>query len=59
MSTEPTKKITLRCTWVTVHEIEVPANYEDTGYLDDFPEELLDEVTSDGAELTDWKEVRR
>jgi hypothetical protein len=48
------KTITVHATWRSTHQIEVPDDFEDTGHLDDFDEEALEEITSQGAELTDW-----
>ncbi len=48
------KTITVKCVWKSTHTIEVPDDFEDTGSLNDFPAEVLDEMTSNTAELTDW-----
>ena len=51
------KTVNITCTWRTHHEVEVPDDFTDNGYLSDFPPEALDEMTSANAELVDW-EVR-
>ena len=48
------KTIRVRATWESSHEIEVPDDFRDTGRLDDFPDEALQEITSDCASLVDW-----
>lgn len=48
------KTITVTCTWRSTHEVEVPDDFTDTGHLDDFPPEALEEITASTAELTDW-----
>lgn len=47
----PTKTITIRCTWVSLHEVEVPHDYIIGGSIDD---EWIDQVDSTWAELVDW-----
>lgn len=51
------KIVTVRCTWYSYHNIEVPDDFRDTGHLSDYPEEALEEMTPDMADLVDW-EVR-
>lgn len=48
------KTVTVECTWKSTHDIEVPDDFADTGHLDDFPAEALEEMTASAAELTDW-----
>jgi hypothetical protein len=48
------KKIIVNCIWKSTHEVEVPDDFTDTGNLNDFPSEALDEIDSHTAELTDW-----
>lgn len=48
------KTVTVTCTWKSTHEIEVPDDFTDTGHLDDFPAEALEEMNVSAAELTDW-----
>lgn len=48
------KTITVRAHWESVHEIEVPDDFTDTGRLSDFPDNALEEITSDCASLVDW-----
>lgn len=49
------KTITVECTWRSTHEVGVPDDFTDTGHLDDFPEDALEEMDSHAAELTDWR----
>jgi len=51
------KTVTVYAIWRSKHEIEVPDDFKDTGHLNDFSEDALEEITPDMAELTDW-EVR-
>lgn len=51
------RKITVECTWRSVHDVEVPDDFADTGRLEDFPEEALEQMTPVTAALADW-EVR-
>lgn len=48
------KTIEVTCTWRTTHQIEVPDDFEIPSTLDGFPEEALEEMTSQNAELVDW-----
>lgn len=48
------KTITVTCVWRTTHVIEVPADFEIPSTLGEFPEDALDEMTSQNAELVDW-----
>lgn len=49
------KTIEVKAIWHSYHTIEVPDEFSDTGHLDDFSEEALEEITSDVAELVDWE----
>lgn len=49
------KTITITCTWRSTHDVEVPDDFEVTGNLGDFPPDVLDEMTSENAELVDWE----
>lgn len=49
------RTVRVRCTWRSDHVVEVPDDFEDTGNLEDFPAEALEEMTPVAAELTDWK----
>lgn len=50
------KTITVEATWKSTHrDIEVPDDFKDTGSLNDFPEDALEQITSEVAELVDWK----
>jgi hypothetical protein len=48
------RTVTVTCTWRSTHEVEVPDDFADTGQLEDFPPEALDEMSATTAELTDW-----
>jgi hypothetical protein len=48
------KTVTVTCTWNSTHEVEVPDDFTDTGSLNDFLAEALEEMDSHTAELTDW-----
>lgn len=48
------KTITVTCTWKSTHQVEVPDDFTDTGSLNDFPPEALEEMSAHTAELTDW-----
>ncbi len=49
-----TRTVTVTCTWRSTHEVEVPADFRDTGSLSDFPSEALEEMQANTAELVDW-----
>jgi hypothetical protein len=49
------KEITITCTWQSKHVVEVPDDFQVPKKLDDFPDHVLEELTSDTAELTDWE----
>ena len=49
------KEITIVCTWRSTHVVEVPGDFELPGSLNDIPEYVLEEMTSDMAELVDWE----
>jgi hypothetical protein len=52
------KTITVTATWRSTHTIEVDDNFETNRtfrYLNDFPDEVLEEITSEVAELVDWE----
>jgi hypothetical protein len=48
------RAVTVTCTWTSVHDIEVPDDFADTGRLSDFSAEALEQMDSHTAELTDW-----
>ena len=50
-----TKIVTITCTWRSVHEIEVPEDWEVPDELSGFPPEALEEMTAHTAELVDWE----
>jgi hypothetical protein len=52
-----TREVSVTCTWKSEHRVTVPASWNDTGHLDGFPPEALEEMTAHTASLTDW-EVR-
>ena len=43
------------CTWRSQHEIEVPDDWTVPGNLSGFPDEALEEMKPDTAELVDWE----
>ena len=49
------KTITVKCTWVSYNDIEVPDDFTIPSYLNDFPPDALEEMTSANAELVDWE----
>lgn len=49
------KTVAVKAIWHSYHTIEVPDDFDDTANLDDFPNEALEEITSDVAELVDWE----
>ena len=51
------KTIYITCEWRSHHSVEVPDDFpeETPRYLDGFPDEVLEEMTSNGAELVDWE----
>ena len=49
------KTVTVECTWRSTHAVEVPDDFTDTGDLNDFPPEALEQMTSATAALTDWR----
>lgn len=55
MDDNGTKTITIKCTWVSYHDIEVPDDLTVPTYLSDFPADALAEMTSNTAELVDWE----
>ncbi len=48
------KEVTITAVWHSTHTIEVPDDWTVPDNLNDFPEEALEEITSDVAELVDW-----
>jgi len=48
------KEITITCHWRSTHVVEVDDDFTVPGSLNDFPEYVLEEMTSDTAELVDW-----
>lgn len=55
MSNDETKEVTITCTWKSTHVVDVPADFELPAYLDGFPDDVLEELTSSTAELVDWE----
>lgn len=49
------RTVTVRCVWVSEHQIEVPDGFRDTGYLKDFPESALEVMDPNRAQLTEWQ----
>lgn len=59
MSAPETKTVTIRVTWATHHTVELPADFDvENAGLEDFPSEVLEQITTGGAEPVDWEEVR-
>lgn len=52
-----TRTITVRCTWRSTHAVDVPADFPPgtPATLDAFPLDVLEQLTSDVAELVDWE----
>lgn len=50
-----TKEITVTATWSSQHTVEVPDDFEVPESLSDFPPDVLEQITSDVAELVDWE----
>lgn len=49
------KEITITCTWRSTHAVEVEDDFEVPSNLSDFPDDVLEELTSDTASLVDWE----
>ena len=49
------KTITVYMTWRNSVDVEVPDDFTIPSTLDSFPEDVLEEMTSQGAELVDWE----
>jgi hypothetical protein len=49
------KLVTIRITWETEHEFEVPNDWQIPRTLDGFTEEQVNEMTSGNAHLADWE----
>jgi hypothetical protein len=50
-----TEEITIESTWRASALVEVPKGWRPGDTLDDWPEDVLDQVTTSGAELIDWE----
>jgi len=48
------KVVKVYVTWKSSHDIEVPDDWEMPRTLDGFPDDALEEMTSQNAELVDW-----
>ena len=53
------KTITVRTTWSQQTTLEVPDDFDESLEFEELPDELLDQITSQTADLTDWEVVRR
>ncbi len=53
------KTITIRTTWSGQTTLEVSDDFDESLEFDELPDELLDQITSQTADLTDWEVVRR
>jgi hypothetical protein len=49
-----TEEISITCKWESTLTVEVPKGWRPGSSLDDFPESVLDQITSETAELVDW-----
>ena len=49
------KEIMITCHWRSAHVVEVPDDFKVPDSLAEFPGDVLDELTSDTAELVDWE----
>lgn len=49
-----TKEIRINATWHSTHWLEVPDDFEVSSNLNDWPDDVLEQITSDTAELVDW-----
>jgi hypothetical protein len=50
-----TEEITINATWQSSHVVEVPKGWRPGSTLDGWPAGVLDQITSDTAELIDWE----
>lgn len=48
------KEVTITCEWRSTHVVEVPDDFKVPDTLSEFPDDVLEELASDTAELTDW-----
>lgn len=48
------KSLTINCRWESNHTVEVPDDFELPESLHDWPQDILDQVDTLGAMLTDW-----
>lgn len=58
MATTPdqdTETITIHSTWHASTTVEVPKGWRPGSTLTDWPEDVLEAVTPQGAELVDWE----
>lgn len=49
------KTMTITTTWKSVQNVDVPDDFELPDTLDEFPEEVLEQLDALGASLTDWE----
>lgn len=49
------KTITIHMTWRSSCRVEVEDDFVLSGNLSEIPEDILEEMTADGAELVDWE----
>lgn len=49
------KTINVEATWRSTHTVEVPDDFTDSGDLHDWPMDALEQITSEVAELVDWR----
>lgn len=49
------KEITITCTWRSTHVVEVEDDFEVHSNLSGFPDDVLEEMSANNAELVDWE----
>lgn len=48
------KEVTIHMLWRNEVTVEVEDDFDPDGYLDDFPDDVLEAMQSNNAELIDW-----
>jgi len=48
------KEITITCEWQSTHVVTVPDDFVVPATLAEFPDDVLEELTSDTADLVGW-----
>lgn len=49
------KTVRIRCTWKATITAEVPDDFEGSSNLNEWPDEVVDQIDSSTAELVDWE----